>query len=254
MEKVYTTEGFILRAYNIHGNRYDYSKVRYVGFHTKVCIVCPIHGDFWQTPNVHYRGNGCRKCGQSKKDGYVFGLGINDVQKRIFKDGKIEPSYSHWREMIKRCAFKPYDNCSCCEEWLRYSNFLDWFNSEDSGYKEGYALDKNILVKGNTLYSPSTCCFVPQEINNLVQNNKQHRGKTPIGVKQMENGKYGVRPNKHFSTRGLGQFDTREDAFAQYKRLRENHIQEVATQYYNEGKITKRVYDALMKYEVEITD
>lgn len=58
----YTTESFIAKAKEIHGNLYDYSKVSYINSDTKVCIVCPIHGEFWQDPGSHLRGAGCRAC------------------------------------------------------------------------------------------------------------------------------------------------------------------------------------------------
>lgn len=57
------TEEFIRRAKEIHGNKYDYSKVEYVNNNTKVCIICPEHGEFWQTPISHFAGNGCPSCG-----------------------------------------------------------------------------------------------------------------------------------------------------------------------------------------------
>ena len=60
-----TTEQFIFDARKIHGGKYDYSKVNYVGAHQKVCIICPEHGEFWQEPNVHLKGYGCPKCSQS---------------------------------------------------------------------------------------------------------------------------------------------------------------------------------------------
>ena len=50
------------KAINIHGNKYDYSKVEYVNSQTKVIITCKIHGDFEQIPNSHLQGNGCNKC------------------------------------------------------------------------------------------------------------------------------------------------------------------------------------------------
>ena len=59
------TERFIEKARKIHGDRYDYSKVDYVNNHTKVCIICPIHGEFWQTPSNHIHNThprGCSKC------------------------------------------------------------------------------------------------------------------------------------------------------------------------------------------------
>lgn len=57
------TEEFIRRAKEIHGNKYDYSKVEYVNNNTKVCIICPEHGEFWQKPSSHLIGNGCPICG-----------------------------------------------------------------------------------------------------------------------------------------------------------------------------------------------
>jgi very-short-patch-repair endonuclease len=53
---------FIEKANKIHNNKYDYSKVEYINNHTKVCIICPEHGEFWQTPRGHLQGKGCSKC------------------------------------------------------------------------------------------------------------------------------------------------------------------------------------------------
>jgi len=61
----YNTEEFIKRARLVHGNKYDYSKVSYVNSTTDICIICPIHGEFWQIPAEHLRGKGCVKCGQA---------------------------------------------------------------------------------------------------------------------------------------------------------------------------------------------
>ena len=58
-----TTEEFIKKAMEVHGERYDYSKVVYTKAHNKVCIICPEHGEFWQTPAKHLLGQGCSKCG-----------------------------------------------------------------------------------------------------------------------------------------------------------------------------------------------
>lgn len=57
---------FIRRAREIHGDKYDYSKVNYVNNKTKVCIICPKHGEFWVVPEKHLiRGDGCPKCSES---------------------------------------------------------------------------------------------------------------------------------------------------------------------------------------------
>ena len=65
--KKLTTEQFIEKARKVHGNKYDYSKVEYKNNHTKVCIICPEHGEFWQVPNAHLSGCGCKKCAGNEK-------------------------------------------------------------------------------------------------------------------------------------------------------------------------------------------
>lgn len=65
----YTKEDFVMKANRVHFNKYDYSKVEYINSQTKVCIICPEHGEFWQTPANHLSGQGCPKCrlvGQTK--------------------------------------------------------------------------------------------------------------------------------------------------------------------------------------------
>lgn len=62
--KAMSTNGFIDKAKSIHGDKYDYSKTRYVKSKLNVTITCPIHGDFTQTPNNHLRGAGCFDCGK----------------------------------------------------------------------------------------------------------------------------------------------------------------------------------------------
>ena len=66
-------EEFVRRAREVHGNRYDYSKVEYVSMTTKVCVVCPEHGEFWQTPSSHLRGNNCPVCANYNRGNYKRG-------------------------------------------------------------------------------------------------------------------------------------------------------------------------------------
>ena len=62
-----TTEEFIERARKVHGDEYDYSKVKYVNIETEVCIICNKHGEFWQTPQHHLRGHKCPKCRREER-------------------------------------------------------------------------------------------------------------------------------------------------------------------------------------------
>ena len=67
MERVYNVKDFINKAKEVHGDKYNYSKVEYINSHTKVCIICPEHGEFWQTPNEHLSGCGCKECSKESK-------------------------------------------------------------------------------------------------------------------------------------------------------------------------------------------
>lgn len=66
-EQTSSKEIFVKKASEIHNNKYDYSKSEYVNNHTKICIICPEHGEFWQTPNSHLNGRGCKKCGINQR-------------------------------------------------------------------------------------------------------------------------------------------------------------------------------------------
>ena len=64
VNKLSNTNSFIEKARKIHGDKYDYSKVKYINNQTRVCIICPEHGEFWQIPNNHLNGSGCLECGK----------------------------------------------------------------------------------------------------------------------------------------------------------------------------------------------
>ena len=65
--KKLSREEFIEKANKIHEGKYDYSKVEYSDSQTKVCIICPTHGEFFQKPNDHLQGKGCKKCSKNDK-------------------------------------------------------------------------------------------------------------------------------------------------------------------------------------------
>ena len=91
MSKRITTEQFIEEAKKIHGDKYDYVKVVYINKHTKVCIICPIHGEFWQTPNNHLQGHGCPYC--TKRFGYnkaTFAEKAKKVHNNKYNYSKID--------------------------------------------------------------------------------------------------------------------------------------------------------------------
>ena len=89
--KKLTTEEFINRAIIIHHNKYDYSKVEYKNSTTKVCIICPEHGEFWQMAYAHLEGKGCPYCaGKKKYDRETFIKKANDIHKYKYDYSKVE--------------------------------------------------------------------------------------------------------------------------------------------------------------------
>jgi len=114
-------------------------------------------------------------------------------------------------------------------------------------------LDKDILIKGNKIYSPSTCCFVPQNINVLFTKRESERGLYPIGVHLHSQGGYGASCNDGSgNNEQLGVYKTPKIAFDKYKYHKEKLIKEIAVKYHK--FIPNNVYNALIQYKVEITD
>ena len=134
------------------------------------------------------------------------------------------------------------------------SKFSKWcneqigFNFKDDKGKP-FQLDKDILIKGNKIYSEETCAFVPQEVNLLFVKGEKSRGDYPIGVRfHKVSGMFRAMYNNKLSEH----FKTPEEAFCAYKEAKEAYIKEVANKW--KDQIDQRVYEALMNYQVEITD
>lgn len=196
-------------------------------------------------------------------DKKVFAIGYLGVGNHLpYKYKEKTNVYNCWVRMLQRCyseeyqIHKPtYENKYVCEEWHCFQNFADWF---DKNYYEinelgKTELDKDILIKGNTVYSPTTCIFVPKRINQLFLKSNASRGYFPIGVS--ENSDCNSFRSRLHTLKGeiyLGSFSDKFEAHTKYKIAKEKYIKEVAEDY--KAKIPEKLYDALYKYEVEITD
>lgn len=190
----------------------------------------------------------------------VFGVAcVGEGEYKVSKNGKCTKCYKTWNHMLERCYSKKfqernptYIDCSVSEDWLNFQVFGKWF---DENYynigEEVMSLDKDILMKGNKIYSPQTCVFVPQRINLLFTKNNIVRGDSPIGV-SYKNKKYKAYCNVDRKKKSLGYYDTPEEAFQAYKQYKEQYIKEVADQYKN--VIPQKLYEAMIKYQVEIDD
>lgn len=186
-------------------------------------------------------------------------LGHGKYKSSIF--GRKTYLYKTWMSMFSRCYDEKvherqpnYKDVDVCAEWYNFQNFAQWMEGKyNPETMQGWQLDKDILIKGNKIYSPDTCCFVPSEINNLFVGCNKSRGSLPIGVtfnKRLK--RYVAQISKNKKREHLGIFKTIEEAFKIYKVEKEKHIKEVADKW--KDLISVRIYNALYNYEVDITD
>lgn len=166
--------------------------------------------------------------------------------------------YKRWNNMISRCynelvqQEKPsYIGCSVCEEWYSFNNYRKWYEDHEYQIKTNVmCVDKDILFKGNTEYSPSTCVIVPNYVNTTVLVEEGNRSELPVGVSyNVSNSKYFV----SFSRKRVHQYvDTAEEAFEIYRKLKKEKMEYYADKL--AGLMPETVCDALRRWEVEITD
>ena len=116
---------------------------------------------------------------------------------------------------------------------------------------DGWDLDKDIILKGNRIYSPETCAFVPNELNLLFTKNKARRGDYPIGV-FLDSGRFRAVVTMNKVQKYFGSHATPEEAFKASKEAKENYIKEKAEEW--KPLIDHRVYNSMYNYQVEITD
>ena len=219
------------------------------------------------------------KNGQCKNPYFasVFGHGYLGVDKegnvpkiKELKDGKYVTTWeaNKWGSMLRRCFDNKlkernptYEGVTCCERWLCFANFLEDFEILKQEYSwnvdEKLNLDKDILHKGNKIYSLENCVLVPDWINSLFIKRDANRGDCPIGVTYHKIAKkYKAQCNINGKFIGLGYYNTIEEAFNAYKQAKEQEIKRIANDCVLKGYITQesRLYNAMINYQIKIDD
>ena len=202
------------------------------------------------------------------KDPYspsVFGIGILGTKYPSAIVGRNTKEYELWNNMLRRCYSDTskkrnptYIGCEVSDNFKSYEYFYEWCNKQIGFGVEGngnpFQLDKDLLIKGNKVYSEYSCVFIPTEINSLLVKREALRGTHLIGVSWSKTNKAfmaQVCKNKGKSEH-LGFFNTEIEAFNAYKVAKESFVKEQAEKY--KSQIDPRAYEALMNYTVEITD
>ena len=219
----------------------------------------------WIAKHVIYQNfkNGTIKCPYEPR---TFGIGyIGEGKYKGNENSETHKYYVIWVSMLQRCydpkyqeRYSTYNRCKVEDFFLNFQHMCEWL--DENYYEipgEIMCLDKDILYKGNKIYSRDTCIFVPQRINNLFTKRDNDRGDYPIGMHKILSGNYRVRCSNGFGKQiDLGVYPTKEEAFRVYKQCKEKVIKEVIDYY--KGKIPEHHYsrlrEAMYNYEVEIDD
>lgn len=170
-----------------------------------------------------------------------------DVRRKINKlwQGMLERGHSDRYKEVN----PSYKDVYVCEEWHNLQNFTEWVINQKY-FNIGYHLDKDILVKGNKVYSPDTCCFVPSQINSLFTDRARDRGEYPVGVYFRERDSlYLVTLSRSGKQRHVSCHKSLEDAVASYKVAKEAQVKVMALEW--KDRIEQKVYEAMMNWTVE---
>ena len=163
--------------------------------------------------------------------------------------------------MLERCYSEKcqkkqptYGGCEVSDNFKYYEYFYEWCHKQIGFGNEGWQLDKDLLTKGNKVYSEYICVFVPKDINLLLTKCTASRGENLIGVHWSKTNKaFVAKINKNKGKQEyLGFFKTELEAFNAYKEAKESFIKEQANKF--KSQIDERAYLALMNYEVHIDD
>lgn len=202
-----------------------------------------------------------------KKNKLVYGWGTNDVDYNVYKtevaDGKKKtvwtcPYYKKWCHMLERCfsaksqeKYPTYGDCTVCEEWRYLSNFIKWVDSQPNRDWENCDLDKDFLIQGNKHYSPDTCVFIEESLNNFITDNSKNRGKYMIGVSGRGSNKNPYQAQCNNPTTGkkeyLGMFPTEMEAHLAWKAKKHEHARNLA-ELQSDQRLKKALID---RYKIE---
>ena len=165
----------------------------------------------------------------------ILGVGINDAEYMISYrvDGRMVrcPFYAKWADMMKRghsdahkANHSAYKDCTVDARWHRFSAFKMWMEKQDWRGKE---LDKDLLLPGNKVYSPETCCFISKETNNALRVTRSKHSDFPPGV-SVAGDRYKAELGFKKFKKHIGCFDTQEEAGSAYRIHKARHLRNLA--------------------------
>lgn len=211
-------------------------------------IIVQFQDEFACTKEIHWNNfkSGNVKNPYDRTNGGVGYIGEGKYKSKY--NDRNTRAHNTWNDMLSRCykeqsrfKYSAYKECTVCEEWHNFQNFSNWYEKNYYDYSEGRLhLDKDIIKKNNTVYSPEFCLLVPQRIN-MIFMKKPNSQCLPSGIKQNKSGYVASYNGKQINT-----FKTLEEAVNAHDTAKMVHVNNVAEEYKN--KISTKVYKALIKH------
>lgn len=249
------SEGFsCLKIMGKHINRVGENHTTNEGFKLKIiywknCESCTIQfEDRTVLENINYFSilKGHVKNPNHKS---IYGVAKIGVGKYNSKNSK--ESFKRWKGILTRGYCKTYKerqptykDVTVCEEWHNFQNFAQWFEDNYKSHMEGWQLDKDILVKGNKIYSPETCCFVPREINNMIT-----RTEKEIHVFKKD-GKYYPQVSLKKKNKNLKPVNSKKEAVDLIIEVKKEYMSNILNKYLTqiEPKVLEKLKIIIEKY------
>ena len=207
----------------------------------------------------------------------IFGVGYTGEKYPIsYRNVNRNKSYSTieydtWYQMLRRCYEEKtknkcptYKECLASENFHNFEFFYEWITSQENYEKwkngiengERWAIDKDILIMGNKLYSETTCCLVPPRVNTLIINNSgrpqitNSSGFTGVSIVAAERKRYRAECMQDGKSIFLGRYETLDEAVDAYRNYKKKVIVSVAKEEYDKGNIIEKCYNSLLNWEV----
>lgn len=154
-------DDFINESKKIFGDRYVYTKLKYKNNNTKVCMICPIHGEFWQTPHNHLHGKGCPECSKLKRyseEEYINKAKIVHNNKYDYSETKFKNAREkitvicpkHGRFEIRPSIHLHGQGCPKCSCEERKKDRNDFIDEANIVHRFKYSYDESIYVNSKT--------------------------------------------------------------------------------------------------------
>ena len=246
------TDIFVKRSNEVHGGKYDYSKAVYKNKRTKVCIICPIHGEFWQKAGNHLRGQGCPECGKKYASEWRKGKWkdfVNESYKRFgdtYEFPSIESEYENSHSKItikcKKCG-NVFTKIACDHLTSTHGGCLKCFANTSYGERELNDFIISLLGEENVKVRDRSILDNGYELDIYIPSKSiaiEYDGVFWHSDASNKDKFYHLKKTEECLTKGIGLIHVFEDEWVYHKTIVKEKLRHILGCSYNLDKIMAR--------------